>query len=100
MQKSYVDLKILHKEFKVGNCVYLAVKPKKISLSLGSCTKLASRYCGSFEVLDGIGQVAYSCALLSNVRVHNVFHVSLLKNYVHDPNHILDWNVNQVEPKG
>ena len=32
--------------------------------------------------------------------VHNVFHVSLLKKYVHDPNHVINWDVIQVEPKG
>ena len=35
-----------------------------------------------------------------SMRVHNVFHVSLLKKYVHDPNHVIDWNMIQVEPKG
>ena len=30
---------------------------------------------------------------------HNVFHVSLLKKYVHDVNHIIDWSVIQVEPE-
>ena len=33
-------------------------------------------------------------------RDHNVFHVSLLKKYVHDPNHVINWDVIQVEPKG
>ena len=32
--------------------------------------------------------------------MHNVFHVSLLKKYVHDPNHLVDWRVIQVEPEG
>ena len=39
-------------------------------------------------------------ALLANMRAHNVFYVSLLKKYVHDPNHIIDWNVIQVELEG
>jgi hypothetical protein len=34
------------------------------------------------------------------MRVHNVFHVSLLKKYVLDPNHIIYWNVIQVEHEG
>jgi hypothetical protein len=29
--------------------------------------------------------------------VHNVFHVSLLKKYIHDANHVIDWNVIQIE---
>ena len=47
-----------------------------------------------------IGLVAYDIALPTNIEYHNVFHVSLLKKYIHDPNHIIDWNVIQVESKG
>ena len=36
----------------------------------------------------------------SCIFVEEVIHVSLLKNYVHDANHMIDWNVIQVEPKG
>ena len=61
---------------------------------------MQSIYCGSFEVLDRIVLVAYKIALLANTRAHNVFHVSFLKKYVHDHNHVIDWNVIQVEPKG
>ena len=34
------------------------------------------------------------------MRAHNVFHVSLYKKYVHDPNLLIDWNVIQVELEG
>ena len=69
-------------------------------MKLGICAKLSPRYCGSFEVLERIGLVAYRLALLASTRAHNVFHVSLLKKYVHEPNHMIDWNVIQVEPEG
>ena len=55
---------------------------------------------GSFEVLERIGSVAYRVALLANTRARNIFHVSLLKKYVHDPNHVINWDVIQVEPEG
>ena len=32
--------------------------------------------------------------------VHNVFHVSLLNKYIPDANHVIDWNVIQVEKEG
>ena len=99
-KKSYAYLKRVHKEFKVVDHDYLRVNPRKSSLKLGSCAKLAPRYCGPFKVLDGIGPIAYRIALPVNMRGHHVFHVSLLKKYAHDPNHIIDWNVIHVEPKG
>ena len=69
------------------------MREKKSSLKLGNCVKLSPRYCGSFEVLERIGTVAYRLALLTSTRSHNVFHVSLLKRYVHHPNHVINWDV-------
>jgi hypothetical protein len=74
----------------VGEHVLLKVKPKKISLKLHSFTKLVARFCGPFEILEKIGPVAYMLTLSTSMNVHNVFHVSLLKKYVHDPNHVID----------
>jgi len=34
------------------------------------------------------------------MKVHDVFHISLLKIYIHDATHIVDWNVIQVELEG
>jgi hypothetical protein len=78
----------------------LKVKPKKISLKLGSCTKLVARLCGPFEILDIIGPIAYMLSLLASMNVHNAFHVYLLKKYVHDPKHVIDWHMIQVEIEG
>jgi hypothetical protein len=47
-----------------------------------------------------VGPVAYSIALPPTIKAHNVFHVSLLKKYVHDSNHIIDWSLIQLEPEG
>jgi hypothetical protein len=86
--------------FKVGEHVFLKVKEKRSSLRLGSCPKLATRYCGPFEILEKIGPIAYMLAFPTSIRVHNVFHVSLLKIYMPDTNHVIDWNVIQVEHEG
>jgi hypothetical protein len=42
MQKNYVDKNITHREFKVGDHVFLKVKAKRSSLKLGNCSKLAA----------------------------------------------------------
>ena len=95
-----MDLKRTPIEFNIGDHVYLKVKLKKSSLSLGICSKLAPRYCGPFEVLGKIGPVAYQLTLPPNIKVHNVFHVSLLKKCIHDATHIIDSDMIQVEPDG
>jgi hypothetical protein len=67
---------------------------------MGACANLAPQYCGLFEVLYRVGLVAYRIALPPIVKAHNVFHISLLKKYVHDVNHIIYWSMIQVEPEG
>ena len=83
----------MNREFSIGDHVYLKVKAKKSSLNLGSCADLSPRYCGSFEVLERIGPVAYRLAFPASTRAHNVFHASFLKICVHDPNHVINWDV-------
>eukprot|EP00253_Pinus_taeda_P022952 PITA_22952 len=53
-----------------------------------------------YQILARIGPVAYQLALPSHIRVHNVFHVSILKKYVYDPRHVIQWRDIQVEPEG
>ena len=73
----------------MGEHVLIKVWPKKSSLKLGSCAKLAPRYCGPFEILSRMGQLAYQLALLPNLKVHNVFHIYVLKKYVHYATHVM-----------
>jgi hypothetical protein len=58
-KKRYIQSKRTHKEFKVGDHVYLRVKPKRISLRMGTCSKLTPHYYGPFEVLERVRLVAY-----------------------------------------
>ena len=64
-----------------------------------SCAKIAPRYYGPSEILDRIGPVAYRIGLPNDMRIHNLFDVSLLEKYVYDPNHKIDWIVIEVEPE-
>jgi hypothetical protein len=81
-QKIYGDKNRIHREFKVGDHVFLKVKSNRSSLKLGSYAKLAAIFCGPFEILERIGPVAYMIALLASMFIHNVFHVSLIKKYI------------------
>ena len=75
--KSYANKHRVHRDLCVGDHVYIRVRPRKSSLKLGSCAKLSPRYCGSFEVLERIGPIAYRLALPTSTRDHNVFFMFL-----------------------
>lgn len=77
-QKIYVDKKRSHKEFHLGDRVYLKFKPRKSTLQWKGCGKFEPWYCGPIQILEQIGLVAYKLELPGHIRVHNFFHVSLL----------------------
>jgi hypothetical protein len=83
----------------MGDHVSLKVEANKSSLKLGNCSNLPAHYCGPLEILETIGTIAYMISLPSSMSIHNVFHVSLLKKYIHDANHVIDWNVMQERKK-
>jgi hypothetical protein len=99
-QKIYADKNRTHREFKVGEHVFLKVKANRSSLKMGNYSKLEARFCGPFEILERIGSVAFMLALPASMIAHNVFYVSFLKKYIPDANHVIDWNVIQVEQEG
>ncbi|XP_059623127.1 uncharacterized protein LOC132266290 [Cornus florida] len=91
-QKSYVDKRRRPLSFKVGDHVFLRVSPRKGLMRFWKSGKLSPRFIRPFEVLDCVGEVAYRLALPTQIdRVHNVFHVSMLRKYEPDPSHVLDW---------
>ncbi|XP_059639261.1 uncharacterized protein LOC132281583 [Cornus florida] len=91
-QKSYADKRRRPLSFEVGDHVFLRVSPRKGLMRFGKSGKLSPRFIGPFEILDRVGEVAYRLALPPQLdRVHNVFHVSMLRKYEPDPSHILSW---------
>jgi hypothetical protein len=97
-QKSYTDKHRRQLEFNVGDLVYLKGSPMKGVMRFGKKGKLSPRFVGPFEVKEVVGPVAYKVELppaLSDI--HNVFHVSTLRKYVHDSRHIIDFEPLQVQ---
>ena len=51
-----------------------------------------------FEIVERISRVAYQLVLPpSLLSIHDVFHVSILRQYILDVTHVLDWDSFQVE---
>ena len=91
-QKSYADRRNRPLSFKEGDHVFLKIRPRRGIIRFGKKGKLSPRYIGPFEILEKIGQVAYRLALPPQIdRVHNVFHVSMLRKYLALPTHVLNW---------
>jgi len=59
--------------------------------------KLTPKFIGPYQILKRIGYVAYQFALPPNLsKLHNVFHVSQLRKYIHDPLHLIEPYVVQI----
>ena len=54
---------------------------RQSTIASRTCQKLAKRYYGSFTILARVGLVAYKMELPSTLKIHSVFHISVLKPY-------------------
>ena len=76
----------------------MKLSPWKGVVRFGKRGKLSPRYIGPFEVTERVGLVAYRLALPMELsRIHDVFHVSMLRKYISDPSHILETPTVEVE---
>ena len=99
-QKKYTQNHRRPLEFEVGDQVFLEVSPMRVVMRFAKKGKLSPRFIRPFEIIERIGEVAYWLALLLALsRVHDVFHVSMLKKYVHDSSHIFSYKSLDVDPK-
>ncbi|XP_028122408.1 uncharacterized protein LOC114319586 [Camellia sinensis] len=80
-------------EFETGDHVFLKISPTTGVSRFGKKGKLAPRYIRPFEILEKVNPVAYRLALPPELsQVHNVFHVSILRKYIRDPLHMIDYS--------
>ncbi|KAL0544951.1 hypothetical protein IC582_020081 [Cucumis melo] len=97
-QKSYADVRRKDLEFEIGDKVFLKVAPMRGVVRFERRGKLSPRFVGPFEILERIGPVAYRLALPPSLStVHDVFHVSMLRKYVPDPSHVVDYEPLEID---
>ncbi|KAL0549264.1 hypothetical protein IC582_013745 [Cucumis melo] len=87
-QKSYADVRRKDLEFEVGDKVFLKVAPMRGVVRFERRGKLSPRFVGPFEIL------ALPPSLST---VHDVFHVSMLRKYVPDPSHVVDYESLEID---
>ena len=97
-QKSYADNHCRDLEFEVGDMVFLKISPWKGVLRFGKSGKLSPLYIGPYMIVERIGKVAYRLELPSDLdRIHDVFHVSMLRKYIPDPSHVLTEQLVEIQ---
>ena len=73
----------------MGGQVFLRISPWKGVLRFEKKWKLSPRYMGPYEIVERIGEVAYRLRLPPELaRIHDVFHVSMLRKNIEDPSHV------------
>jgi len=81
-QKHYADKKRREADFCIGNEVLL--NSKNVKIRKPGTPKLMPKWIGPLKVIEKINPVAYRLELPPNLRIHNVFHVSLMQKYRKD----------------
>ena len=76
----------------MGDKVFNGIKPHKSTIRFGKGAKLSPRFIGPFKIIERIGLVAYPLALPPHSnKTHNIFYVSVLRHYIADESHKLQW---------
>ncbi|KAM0019502.1 putative nucleotidyltransferase, Ribonuclease H [Helianthus debilis subsp. tardiflorus] len=78
--KHYADQHRRDVHFNPGDWVFVKLQPyRQGSTRLQGHYKLGRRYFGPYKILSTVGEVAYKLELPDTAKIHNVFHVSLLR---------------------
>ena len=85
--------------YEIGKKVFLKVPPWKKVMRFGKKGKLSPRFIGPYEVIEKVGRMAYRLALPPDLeKIHNVFHVSMLRRYQSDSSHVVSSETIELRP--
>ena len=98
-QKSCADMKRKDIRYENGEKVFFKVSPWKKVMRFGKNGKLSHRFIRPYEVIEKVRPVAYKLALPPNLeKIHNVFHVSMLRRYRSDSSHVVSSETIELRP--
>ena len=84
MQKAYVDSHCRDISYVEGQEVLLSTKNIRLKKTVDMKRKLMPKWIGPFKISKCVGPVAVRLDLPLGMKIHNVFHVSLVKPYRND----------------
>ena len=68
-------------------------------MRFGKKGKISLRFIGPYEVIEKVGPVPYRLALPPELeKIHNVFHVSMLRRYRSYPSHVVSLETIELRP--
>ena len=89
-QKIYADNHRKDLQFEIVDRVFLKISPWKGVLRFGRRGNLSPRFIRPYEIMSKVGPIAYKLKLPQEVsRIHDTFHVSMLRKYIPNPSHVL-----------
>ena len=98
-QKSYSGMRRKDIQYEIGKKMFLKVSPWKKVMRFGKNGKLSPRFIEPYEMIKKVDPVAYRLALpLELEKIHNVFHVSMLRRYRSNPSHVVSSDTIELRP--
>lgn len=88
--RAFADPRSRDVTIEVGTFIYLKLQPyRQQYVAYRKSMKLAPRFFGPYQIIKHIGDVAYRLEVPPDSKIHNVFHVCMLRCYRRSVTHSL-----------